>query len=186
MILSICAKKNLWLTQLLKNMKYIKYFEIEFNQVFIIENIKHKNQFLIQFLNNNQIINFLIKNAHIHERLKHIDVVYHHVRNLYNKNLIKLNYVSSANIIADDLTKSLSKNKFKKFVTQLKLRKLKINENQLNWLMNQSSSSLNENVEKNNEICCDFNSEIKFDWIKFHEHSLEMFRKSWLIKYRKH
>ena len=34
-------------------------------------------------------------------------------------------------MIADDLTKSLSKNKFKKFVTQLKFRKLKINENQL-------------------------------------------------------
>ena len=74
----------------------------------------------------------MIKNAHIHERLKYIDVAYHQVRNIYNKNLIKLNYVSSANMIADDLTKSLSKNKFKKFVTQLKFRKLRINENQLN------------------------------------------------------
>ena len=53
MILSICAKKNLWLTQLLKNMKYTKYFGIELNQMFIIENIKHENQFSIQFLNDN-------------------------------------------------------------------------------------------------------------------------------------
>ena len=30
-ILLIWAKKRLWLTQLLKNMKYIKYFEIELN-----------------------------------------------------------------------------------------------------------------------------------------------------------
>ena len=43
MILSICAKENLWLTQLLKNMRYIKYFEVEFNQMFIVENIKHEN-----------------------------------------------------------------------------------------------------------------------------------------------
>ena len=78
----------------------------------------------------------MIKNAHIHEQSKHIDVIYHYIKDLYNKNLIKLNYVSSANMIADDLTKSLSKNKFKKFVKQLKFWELKINESQLNWLMN--------------------------------------------------
>ena len=44
--------------------------------------------------------------------------------------------------------------------------------------MNQLSSSSNENVKKSDEMRCDFNSEIKFDRIKFHEHSLEMFRKS--------
>ena len=35
-------------------------------------------------------------------------------------------------MIADDLTKSLLKNKVKKFVTQLKFRELKINKSQLN------------------------------------------------------
>ena len=53
MTLSICAKESLWLTQLLKNIKYTKYFEIELNQMFIVENIKHENQFSIQLLNNN-------------------------------------------------------------------------------------------------------------------------------------
>ena len=43
--------------------------------------------------------------------------------------------------------------------------------------MNQSSSSSNENIEKNNEMRCDFNSEVKLDQIKFHEHSLKMFKK---------
>ena len=137
-------------------------------------------------MNDNQTVNFLIKNAYIQGRSKHINVVYHYIKNLYNKNLIKLSYVLSADMIADNLTKSLLKNKFKKFVTQLKFRESKINENQLSWLMNQSSSLLNENVEKNDEIRCDFNSKTKFDWIKFHEYSLEMFKKSWLIKYRKH
>ena len=36
----------------------------------------------------------------------------------------------------------------------------------------------NENVEKNDEMRCDSNSETRLDRIKFHEHSLEMFRKS--------
>ena len=53
--------------------------------------------------------------------LKYIDVVYYYIRNLYNKNLIKLNYVLSANMIVDDLAKSLSKNKFKIFVRQMRL-----------------------------------------------------------------
>ena len=78
-------------------------------------------------MNDNQTINFLIKNVHIQERLKHIDVIYHHVKNLYNKNLIKLNYVLNADIIVDDLTKSLLKDKFKKFVTQLRFRESRIN-----------------------------------------------------------
>ena len=44
--------------------------------------------------------------------------------------------------------------------------------------MNQLSSLSNENIEKNDEMRCDFNSELKLDRIKFHEHSFEMFRKS--------
>ena len=83
-------------------------------------------------MNNNQAINFLIKNAYIYKRSKHIDVAYYYVKDLYNKNLIKLNYILNVNIIINDLTKLLLKNKFKKFVTQLKFRKSKVNENQLN------------------------------------------------------
>ena len=137
-------------------------------------------------MSDNQTVNFLIKNAHIYEKSKHIDVVYHHVINLYNKNLIKLNYISSGNMIADGLTKLLSKNKFKKFVTQLELRELKINQSQLSWSMNQSLSSSSESIKKSNEMRCDFNSEARFDRVKFHEHSFKMFRKSWLIKYWRH
>ena len=93
----------------------------------IIENVKHKSNSSMQVFDDNQTINFLVKNAHIHERSKHIDVIYHHVRDSYNKNLIKLNYLSIANIMTNDLTKSFVKNKFKNFVKLLKLRKSKIN-----------------------------------------------------------
>ena len=109
-------------------MNYIKYFDIELNQMIIIENFKYEIQLSMRFLKNNQAINFLMKNVHIHERSKHIDVIYHYIKNLYQRNLIKLKYVSSENIIINDLTKLLSNNKFKKFVTQLKLQKSKINE----------------------------------------------------------
>ena len=109
-------------------MSYIKYFDIELNQMIITENIKHEIQSSMRFLKNNQAINFLMKNVFIHQRSKHIDIVYHHIKNLYQRNLIKLNYVSSENMIINDLTKSLSNDKFKKFVTQLKLQESKISE----------------------------------------------------------
>ena len=89
-------------------MSYTKYFDIELNQMIIIENIKYKIQLLMRFLKNNQAMNFLIKNVHIHKRSKYIDVIYHYIKNSYQRNLIKLNYVSSENIIIDDLTKLLS------------------------------------------------------------------------------
>ena len=108
-------------------MNYTKYLDIELIQMIIIENIKHEIQLSMRFLKDYQTINFLMKNVHIHERSKHIDVIYHYIKNLYQRNLIKLNYISSENMIIDDLTKSLSDNKFKKFVTQLKLQESKIN-----------------------------------------------------------
>ena len=103
-------------------MSLTKYLEIELNQIFIAENVKHENQSSVQLLEDNQAVNLLIKDAHIHERSKHIDVAYHHVRDLYKKNLIQLNYISSADMVADGLTKPLSGDKFKTFVRQLGLR----------------------------------------------------------------
>ena len=129
MILSTYAKKELWATQLLKDMSFEKYFEIELNQVFIIEKVKHETHSSIQLLDDNQATNFLVKDTHIHERSKHIDVIYHHIKNLHKRNLIQLDYVSSNDMMIDDLTKSLLKNKFKTFIKHLRLRESKINEN---------------------------------------------------------
>ncbi len=64
----------------------------------------------------------LIKNAHIHERLKHIDITYYHIWNLHKKNQISVNFISSQNMIADELIKSLSQQNFKRFIKQLRLK----------------------------------------------------------------
>ena len=109
-------------------MKFAKYLETKLNQMIIVENAKHENNSSMQLFDDNQTINLLVKNAHIHERSKHIDVTYHHVRDSYNKNLIKLNYFSIANMIANDLTKSLVRDKYKNFVRLLKLKKSRVNE----------------------------------------------------------
>ena len=116
--------------QLLKNMKLNKYLESEINVITIAKDVKHENEFsnrknetFVQLKDDNQVANSLVHNHHIHERSKHIDVAYHHVRNLIKKNFIQLNYIFSFEMIADDMTKLLSKKKFNTFVKQLKMQK---------------------------------------------------------------
>ena len=55
------------------------------------------------------MVNILIKNVYIHERLKYINVIYHHVKNLCKEIKITMNYVLNLNIIINDLTKLLLK-----------------------------------------------------------------------------
>ena len=95
MILLICVKKNLWINQVLKNMNLTKYLSISYSHVDILEKITHQFVSLTQLKKDNQASLMLIKNVHIHERLKHIDIAYHHIRDLHKKNQISMNFVSS-------------------------------------------------------------------------------------------
>ncbi len=122
MILSICVKKNLWINQVLKNMNLTKYLSISHNHVDILKKITHQSVLLMQLKKDNQATLMLIKNAHIYEWLKHIDVAYHHIQNLHKKNQISVNFISSQDMIADELIKSLSRQNFKRFIEQLRLK----------------------------------------------------------------
>ncbi len=122
MTLSICIKKDLWINQVLKNMNLTKYLSISHSRVDILKKITHQSVSLTQLKKDNQASLMLIKNVHIHERSKHIDVAYHHIRNLHKKNQISVNFVSSQDMIADELIKSLSRQNFKRFIEQLKLK----------------------------------------------------------------
>jgi len=122
MALSSCAKEGLWISQLFKDIGYSKYLGDPLNRVGIVENVKHKGSSSTQLMGDNQAALALVKDAHIHERSKHIDVAYHHVRDLHKSNRIRVDYVPSADMIADGLTKPLTKEKFKAFVDQLGLQ----------------------------------------------------------------
>jgi len=81
----------------------------------------------MQLIKDNQATLTLTKDAYIYNRLKHIDVVYYYIRDLCRSNRICISFVRSANIIVDELTKLLSRDKFKIFIKQLKLIDQKIN-----------------------------------------------------------
>ena len=129
MTLSSCVKKNLWIIQLLKDMKLKKYLKNSLNVVNITENLKHEAEFSIQLKDDNQIVNNFVKNLHIIERFKHIDIAYHHIKNLIKKNVIQLNYIFNNQMMTNEMTKSLSKKRFKIFVRQLSMQKWKNSEN---------------------------------------------------------
>ncbi len=67
-------------------MKMNKYLEDNKHRVNIKKNSVHEISSLIQLMGNNQAALTLVKDAYIHERFKHINVIYHHVRDLHTKN----------------------------------------------------------------------------------------------------
>ena len=88
----------------------------------IAENVKYKAYSPTQLFGDNQAANLLVKDAYISERSKHIDITYYYVRDLYNKNLIQLDYIPTEDMVADGLIKPLLEDKFKSFVKQLELK----------------------------------------------------------------
>ena len=120
-IIFMCTKTEIWLIQILKDMRLDKYLDSNLYCVSIQENETHKKILSLQLRDDNQTVLTLIKNVHVHERSKHIDVVYHHIQNLHQRNQIKVDFMFSQNMIVNDLTKSLSRQNFKNFVNQLRL-----------------------------------------------------------------
>jgi hypothetical protein len=54
----------------------------------------------------------LSENPMIHDKSKHLEIKYHYVRDMVQKGVVKLQYISIDEQIADVLTKPLSKIKF--------------------------------------------------------------------------
>jgi len=55
------------------------------------------------------------ENQSINPRSKHIDIKYHHIRDLVNKKIIKLEYIKSKDNLADCFTKYLNNTLMNKF-----------------------------------------------------------------------
>jgi len=78
-IMSMCAKTEVWLTQILRNMKLGKYLKVNLHCVSIQKNETYRKNTFLQLKRDNQAVLTLIKNAYVHKWLKHIDVIYHHI-----------------------------------------------------------------------------------------------------------
>ena len=54
---------------------------------------------------------------------RHVDICYHHVRNLIQNGMIEVLHIPSRDMAADELTKTLGAIKFKEFCSLIKLSK---------------------------------------------------------------
>jgi len=68
---------------MLRDMNMSKYFKINLHHVNIQKNKSHQTASLIQLREDNQVVLILIKNAHVHEQSKHIDVFYYNIHDLH-------------------------------------------------------------------------------------------------------
>lgn len=107
MAMSMCAKQGQWIAQVLRDMGYPEYIG--------------DTPTTVDTRGDNQGALALIKNPHLHERSKHIDICYHFIRDLEEKRRIAVRYIPTEDMIADGLTKPLQATAFQKFKNQLGL-----------------------------------------------------------------
>ena len=70
----------------------------------------------------NQSVISLIKSGTQSSKGKHIDVHYHYILDIVERGEVKVNFVSSTEMVADPMTKGLSLEKFRKHVTRMGLK----------------------------------------------------------------
>ena len=79
----------------------------------------NRNRTTVQMYGDNQGAIALTKNPHLNERSKHIDVSYHFIRDLVEKERLKITYVPTNEMITDGSTKPLGRVAFEKFKRQM-------------------------------------------------------------------
>jgi hypothetical protein len=97
------------------------------------------NQQMTLYNDNLQIIRLLISEiAKVDTKLRHVDVIQCWLRESVQRDILKMNYLLTAKMTADEMTKMLSSQKHKKFIKQLSLvntkNLMKMNDvNDSNW-----------------------------------------------------
>ncbi len=97
MALAATAQESMYLVQLLKG-------------------IDSSNQHVpVRIYEDNQGVIALSKNPVCRQRSKHVDIKYHCVRSAHTEGKISIEYCPTANMVADVLTKPVTKAKFERF-----------------------------------------------------------------------
>ena len=89
---------------------YLRRILVELNQY---------NQEKFPIWTDNTAAKAISENAIYHDKSKHIDTKYYYIRDLINKGLLDLNWISTNNQIADGLTKPLDRIKLSRFIDMI-------------------------------------------------------------------
>jgi hypothetical protein len=105
MAMAMCAKLGQWLAQIFRDLQVARYIG--------------KNANLVEMRGDNQGALALVKNPHLHERSKHIDICYHFIRDLAEKGKLNVEFIPTTEMVADGMTKPLQRVAFERFKAQL-------------------------------------------------------------------
>src|SRR5216117_3455582 len=99
--------------------------------ILITRKILHKlgiipEDFIFLLLINNTGTIAVSENEKVTRNARHIDIHYHHIRDLIEKKTIEVSHISTGEMAADDLTKALLSNKFKEFIELVGVSKIEI------------------------------------------------------------
>lgn len=103
--MAMCCKQGQWLAQILRDMGYPEFIG--------------SNPRTVDMRADNQGAMALVKNPHLHERSKHIDISYHHIRDLEATKRMQTTYIPTDQMVADGFTKPLEKTAFERFKSML-------------------------------------------------------------------
>ena len=98
-----------WLRQLLQELQY-----------------QNSDSTKVLLYGDNQGALAIAENPESHQHTKHMAVKYNYIREQHQKNLIDLWYIPTTDMVADGLTKSLERVKHEKFIQQLNLQLVKL------------------------------------------------------------
>jgi hypothetical protein len=122
--MSACAKRSQFLAQILRDMGcYSMIGSTTWKPA-----VKESQKYLlgspigqVKIHGDNQAALTLVKEPHTYDRAKHIDIAYHFVRDLFKRGRIHVEFVRTADMIADGLTKPLQGPHFERFVKLMRL-----------------------------------------------------------------
>ena len=108
--------------------KYIIISETAKNIV-ITHEILHKlniilEDFIFPLLINNTGAITISESEKVTRNARHIDIHYHHIRDLIEKKIIEVSHIPTGEMAADGLTKALLSNKFKEFIKLVRVSKI--------------------------------------------------------------
>lgn len=122
--MAMCAasKQSQWLALVLREMGAADLI----GQHKFKPTVREKTKFMIGspvlIRGDNQAALGLVRDAQISDRSKHIDVAYHYQRDLMKKDRLKVEFVGTAEMVADGMTKPLAKTGFNRFLDLLGMR----------------------------------------------------------------
>ena len=122
-----CSTKQTEISLSSTETEYIVTFKMTKNIIMIYDILMKLDIILMNFafplLINNTSSIAVSEDEKITWNIRHVDICYHHIRNLIQNSMIEILHIFSRDMIADELTKTLNVIKFKKFHDLIELLK---------------------------------------------------------------